>query len=634
MSYIGNSPGVASQRVETAFTATSNQTAFTPTSGYTLGYCDVYQNGVKLVNGDDYTASDGVTVTLATGAASGDSIVIVASFPRGLSDGYLKSEADAKYVALTGAQTVAGVKTFSSQIVGIAGTAGAPAVTTTGDTDTGIFFPAANTIAFSTNGSEDARFDSAGNFGIGTTSPSAKLHVNNGFLQVDISGSQAIRVGSSDSLIGGTNNNAVIQAASSKATLFLTGGTENMRLDASGNLGLRVTPSGWSSATPTFQIGAFGVVTAHTSANYCNIGTNYYFNGSNNVYIGTGAATLYSQNAGAHAWYVAGSGTANNTVSFSQALTLDASGNLGVANTGPSFRIDATTAGSVISGTATIGSNMAGMRIYNSVTATTNNAVGLWLATGPHQAGIAALRPNAEGGWETNLVFYTHPTSTSNLNDCYEAMRITGAGNLLVGKGATDWTANGLQTELSGRLLGVTTNDAANNLFLRKNNATGTVIQFWYNSNDVGKVSISTTNTTYSTSSDYRLKEDIQPMTGALARVAALKPVTYKWKADGSEGEGFIAHELQEVVPDAVVGEKDGTRIEQYEISPAVPATVDEDGNEMTPAIEAVMGEREVPVYQGIDTSFLVATLTAAIQEQQAIIEQLQADVATLKGTP
>jgi hypothetical protein len=123
MSYIGNSPGVASQRVETAFTATSAQTVFTPSSGYTLGYCDVYQNGVKLVNGDDYTAADGATVTLATGAASGDSIVIVASFPRGLSDGYLKSEADAKYVALTGDQTVAGVKTLSSNPILSGGTA-------------------------------------------------------------------------------------------------------------------------------------------------------------------------------------------------------------------------------------------------------------------------------------------------------------------------------------------------------------------------------------------------------------------------------------------------------------------------------------------------------------------------------
>lgn len=111
--------------------------------------------------------------------------------------------------------------------------------------------------------------------------------------------------------------------------------TQAMTLDASGNLGLRITPSGWSSATPAFQIGAFGVVTAHTSANYCNVGTNYYFNGSNNVYIGTGSATLYSQNSGAHAWYVAGSGTAGNTVSFSQSMTLDSSGRLGIGTTSP-----------------------------------------------------------------------------------------------------------------------------------------------------------------------------------------------------------------------------------------------------------------------------------------------------------
>lgn len=92
------------------------------------------------------------------------------------------------------------------------------------------------------------------------------------------------------------------------------------------------------------------------------------------------------------------------------------------------------------------------------------------------------------------------------------------------------------------------------------------------------------------------------PMSGALARVAALKPVTYKWKVDGSDGEGFIAHELQEVCPDAVVGEKDA---------------VDAAGK---------------PVYQGIDTSFLVATLTAAIQEQQSLITSLTARIAALEA--
>jgi hypothetical protein len=111
-----------------------------------------------------------------------------------------------------------------------------------------------------------------------------------------------------------------------------------------------------------------------------------------------------------------------------------------------------------------------------------------------------------------------------------------------------------------------------------------------------------TTTVAYGTSSDYRLKEKVQPMTEALSTVAQLNPVTYKWKVDGSAGQGFIAHELQAIVPDCVTGEKDA---------------VDSEGN---------------PRYQSIDTSFLVATLTAAIQEQQALITQLQADVAALKG--
>jgi hypothetical protein len=91
-------------------------------------------------------------------------------------------------------------------------------------------------------------------------------------------------------------------------------------------------------------------------------------------------------------------------------------------------------------------------------------------------------------------------------------------------------------------------------------------------------------------------------MTGALDKVALLKPCTYTWKADGLAGQGFIAHELAEVCPDAVSGEKDA---------------VNADGS-IKP--------------QGIDTSFLVATLTAAIQEQQAIITDLKARVEALEN--
>ena len=110
-----------------------------------------------------------------------------------------------------------------------------------------------------------------------------------------------------------------------------------------------------------------------------------------------------------------------------------------------------------------------------------------------------------------------------------------------------------------------------------------------------GYISTNGTTTSYVTSSDYRLKNTIAPMTGALAKVALLKPCTYKWNVDGSNSQGFIAHELAEVVPECVTGEKDA---------------VDADGN---------------PKYQGIDVSFLVATLTAAIQELKAEFDAYKA---------
>jgi hypothetical protein len=108
------------------------------------------------------------------------------------------------------------------------------------------------------------------------------------------------------------------------------------------------------------------------------------------------------------------------------------------------------------------------------------------------------------------------------------------------------------------------------------------------------------TGVAYNTSSDYRLKENITPFTGALAKVAQLKPCTYTWKLDNSNGEGFIAHELAEVCSQAVHGEKDA---------------VDEDGK---------------PVYQGIDVSFLVATLTAAIQELKALVDIQSSTITAL----
>jgi hypothetical protein len=178
-----------------------------------------------------------------------------------------------------------------------------------------------------------------------------------------------------------------------------------------------------------------------------------------------------------------------------------------------------------------------------------------------------------------------------------ERMRIDSSGNLLIGctsAPSTTVAGSGFVSESVGR----------KSLYLSSNasGATTDLIYLLNTSGTQGRVGTNATGSYYNTTSDYRLKENVEPMTGALAKVAALKPVTYKWKVNGYNGQGFIAHELAEVVPDCVAGEKDA---------------VDADGN---------------PDYQGIDTSFLVATLTAAIQEQQALITSLTARITALEA--
>jgi len=208
------------------------------------------------------------------------------------------------------------------------------------------------------------------------------------------------------------------------------------------------------------------------------------------------------------------------------------------------------------------------------------------------------------GDMPGRLVFSTTADGASTPT---ERMRIDSSGNLLVGT-----TTNSLSTKIfvSGSIGAQQTYGP---MYISNENNTDNVgratFSYRRGGTEVGFVSTTNTSTAYNTSSDYRLKENIAPMTGALANVARLKPVTYKWKSTGSDGEGFIAHELAEVCPHAVTNEKDA---------------VDENGN---------------PKYQAIDTSFLVATLTAAIQELKAIndtqaetINALTARVTALEG--
>jgi hypothetical protein len=201
----------------------------------------------------------------------------------------------------------------------------------------------------------------------------------------------------------------------------------------------------------------------------------------------------------------------------------------------------------------------------------------------------------------TGADFYIDQNANANLimrTNATERMRINSGGDVLIG---TTSAANPPSQGIAN--FGNQTNSQ-----IGIGHANGTAsgqyyVVFGYNGGTIGGVTQNgTTAVAYNTSSDYRLKDNIALMTGALDKVAQLKPVTYTWKADGSDGQGFIAHELAEVVPDCVTGEKDA---------------VDEDGN-IKP--------------QGIDTSFLVATLTAAIQEMKAIIDAQSVTINDLKA--
>jgi hypothetical protein len=191
---------------------------------------------------------------------------------------------------------------------------------------------------------------------------------------------------------------------------------------------------------------------------------------------------------------------------------------------------------------------------------------------------------DSNGGYIATLTNHALILRTNNT----ERMRITGTGELIVGASSTVGTGGKMQVYSTSDTLYVQSNvnDAWSAIVTNVQYTATNLVAFQYgNTTNVGSIATNGTGVTYGTASDYRLKENIVPMTGALATVAQLKPVTYKWKSDGSDGQGFIAHELQTVVPAAVHGVKDGLK------------------------------ENGKPNYQNVDTSYLVATLVAAIQE-------------------
>jgi hypothetical protein len=549
--------------------------------------------------------------------------------------------------------TMTGVLAFT------AGTVSAPGITFSGDTNTGIFSPAADTIAFTEGGVESMRINSSGNVGIGTSSPGAKLAVQNDRAATALSQIWSVYNGASfenDVTLAYTGSVTNFGNFQSNPLAFLTNNTERMRIDSSGNVGIGTSsPSALLHVNGNSKFGALvttglGVSTGDAGL---EVGGERSGNGNSIIDLHAAAGTDFSarllRTSGANGQFeIINSGTGGLVfaTNSSERARIDSSGNVGIgtsvataarlvvtspANSPSLLLTDATQSTLTIKHEATnlltyevtgaavqrwVGNSVERMRINSSgnvgIGTSSPSAYGLTVSKASGAAGMQI----ASGANNSDFVM--------NGIDLYVSNNVAGTIQFYINSAErARITANGrigIKTSVPTSLLTISTPGDTENItkltingygdfrgygcIMQPNNDTNCVPFLFTNAAGtvVGSISTNASGTSFTTSSDYRLKHDVQPLTTGLATIAALKPSTYKWNADDSHGEGFIAHELAEHIPHAVTGEKDA---------------VNADGS-IKP--------------QAVDYSKIVVHLVAALQELKAESDALKARIATLEA--
>ncbi len=344
-------------------------------------------------------------------------------------------------------------------------------------------------------------------------------------------------------------------------------------IDSSENVGIGVTdPSTWSLGT-ALHIGnkennLWG------EADYAiHMSQNAYYN-SGWKYSHTDEATRYSQEDGQHIWSYAGSGSANAALTWSEAMRVDSSGNVGINNSSPGSYYSNSNQLVVGSGSARQGITIA------SSTSTIGQ-----LAFADGTSGDARYM-----GW----VIYDHNTNHMSLGtSATERMRIDSSGQIMMHKSSLGVTTAGHEFRNTGVAIHSVNNNTC--MELVRFGGTGRLQEFYSTSTLVGNISTDGSSTSYNTSSDYRLKENVTYDWDATTRLKQLKPARFNFIADSDTTvDGFLAHEAQTVVPEAVTGTHN---------------EVDADGN---------------PIMQGIDQSKIVPLLVKTILELEARITALE----------
>jgi hypothetical protein len=464
--------------------------------------------------------------------------------------------------------------------------------------------------------------------GIGTSSPSDVLHVSGGsstdgiLIQNPLSGSfynaklEFTRDGTSGGAKIQTERNSSggvglsFNYTSSNANEVSGTYSEAMRIDSSGNVGIAKTEPTRDATTTSLAIG--------DSSQAASL----------DLYGSSKSYAIFSGGSGQLGFF--------NLTDSAERMHIDSSGNVGIGTSSPF-------------GTAA-------NRTVLSVNGTDDASINV--GTGGSQRGYLY----ADSTFARVSTIGSIPLQLGT-NDT-ERMRITGAGAIRCGSSSglintEKFAVRSTGSSENGMSVFHASTDDRDLVILMHAGATGSNTRKYLsflNSNGVatGNVNLNGTGTVYATNSDYRLKENVTDVTDGITRVKQLAPKRFNFIADADTTvDGFLAHEAQTVVPEAITGTKDAMRDEEYTVTAAkgdvyTPATDDadevihssnveqpqtlEEGQQWRETSEAVMGTRSVPDYQGIDQAKLVPLLTAALQEAIAKIEALETRVAVLEG--